>query len=163
MQNKLNKIMEERGAQYGSFEDNVILISMIKRHIDVVEKVGMYFIECLTTEMRTGYVDCRKDVGVTTIEFARNILALKAVRSLTATGDNYKDCIYDFVNYKALCERVLKKLTPKELAPEGDMLILDPLVFNEDIHSGFSFILKKDKVYEMYNQSDYSKIDIIKE
>ena len=162
MGNKLDEIMKERGAQYGSFEENMLLVSMIKRHINILEKIGIHFIEGLNTEVRTGYVDCHKDAGVSTIEFARNLLALKAVRSLTASGETFKDCIYDFVNYKNLCERVLRKLTPVELI-SGEIISLDPIVFNENINENSEFILKKEKVYELYNQSDYSKIKIVKE
>lgn len=145
----LNDILAERGRQYGSFEENMMLVSMIYGSI------------LLTPELSSAVGDLpfeKRVVATSTINFARNMLALKAVRSLTAKGDSYTDCIYDFLNYKYLCERVLGKICPGV----EEFFTFSTQFFNENIEESMSFILKSDEVYAYFNESTFD-IDIKKE
>lgn len=144
----LNDILAERGQQYGSFEENMMLVSMIYNNI----------IASAELSSALGHLDKERIVANSTINFARNMLALKAVRSLTAKGDSYKDCIYDFLNYKFLCERVLGKICPKV----EKFFIFNEQFFNENIHESMSFILKSAEVYKYFDKSMFN-IDIEKE
>lgn len=149
----LNDILVERGQQYGSFEENMMLVSMIYNNIVVSAELSSALSHLSRDDKNRGRI-----VASHTINFAKNMLALKAVRSLTAKGDSYKDCIYDFLNYKFLCERVLGKICPKV----EKFLIFNEQFFNENIHESMSFILKSDEVYKYFDKSVFN-IDIEKE
>lgn len=149
----LNDILAERGLQYGSFEENMMLVSMIYSNIITSAE--------LSSSLDRLDIDGKNKeriVANSTVNFARNMLALKAVRSLTAKGDSYKDCIYDFLNYKSLCERVLGKICPKV----EKFFIFNEKFFNENIDESMSFILKSDEVYASFDKSIYN-IDIERE
>lgn len=149
----LNDILAERGQQYGSFEENMMLVSMIYSNIITSAELSSS-LDRLSIDGRNK----ERIVANSTINFARNMLALKAVRSLTAKGDSYKDCIYDFLNYKSLCERVLGKICPKV----EKFFIFNEKFFNESIDESMDFILKSDEVYASFDKSIYN-IDIEKE
>lgn len=149
----LNDILAERGQQYGSFEENMMLVSMIYNNI-----ISSAELSSALHRLDIDGKNKERIVANSTINFARNMLALKAVRSLTAKGDSYKDCIYDFLNYKFLCERVLGKICPKV----EKFFIFNEKFFNENIDESMSFILKSDEVYASFDKSIFN-IDIEKE
>lgn len=146
----LDDILAERGLQYGSFEENMMLVSMIYDSILLTPQ--------LSSALDRLDIDGKNKVANSTVNFARNMLALKAVRSLTAKGDSYKDCIYDFLNYKSLCERVLGKICPGV----KEFFIFSKQFFNKNIDESMSFILKSDEVYAHFDTSIFN-IDIEKE
>ena len=149
----LNDILAERGLQYGSFEENMMLVSMIYGSILLTPELSSA-LDRLDIDGKNK----ERTVANSTVNFARNMLALKAVRSLTAKGDSYKDCIYDFLNYKSLCERVLGKICPGV----KEFFIFTDKFFNIDIDESMSFILKSDEVYAYFDKSIFN-IDIEKE
>lgn len=142
----LDDIMAERGQQYGRFEENMMLVSMVYDSILLTPALTSA-LNCLSIKERV--------IASSTINFAKNMLALKAVRSLTAKGDSYNDCIYDFLNYKSLCEGVLGKICPGI----KEFFIYPEKFFNENIDESMSFILKSNEVYAYFDMSIY-KIDI---
>lgn len=80
----LQDILDERGKSYGTFEDNLYRIFKYKSSISV------------------SVTELNGEFHKSSIEFIKNMLALKAARSEVATGESLKDCIYDFVNYYLL-------------------------------------------------------------
>lgn len=149
----LEDIMKERGLQYGSFEENMMLVAMLYDSIAISA-------ELFSAMAGLDVVGKNRErvVANSTVRFARNMLALKAVRSLTAKGDSYKDCIYDFLNYKSLCERVLGKICPGV----KEFFIYDKKFFNENIDENMDYILKADELYVTFDKSIFN-IDITKE
>lgn len=149
----LNDIMAERGLQYGSFEENMMLVAMIYDNIIISA-------ELFSAMAGLDVIGKNKErvIANSTVRFARNMLALKAVRSLTAKGDSYKDCIYDFLNYKSLCERVLGKICPGV----KEFFIFSEKFFNEKIDESMDHILKADDVFAAFTGSIFD-IDITKE
>lgn len=85
---ELDSILINRRNEYGSFISNLVNIYKIKPSIQVtiVDKNFTY----------------SGDFNESTCDFIENMLALKAARSLKASGDTYKDCINDFINYFTL-------------------------------------------------------------
>lgn len=85
----LKSVVEERAQSYGSFTLNMKRVSALIHYIGLKGNPNGF----------------QKD----TFEFAKYMLALKAVRSLTAKGEVYNDCIIDFINYLNLVrEEVFK-------------------------------------------------------
>ena len=82
---KLDKILEDRGASYGSFRDNLKAIHFYKKQIKV------------NTTLSSDNPEIESSV-----EFIKNMLALKAARSINAVGIAKEDCINDFINYMRL-------------------------------------------------------------
>ena len=95
MMDKLNKIMQERASQYGSFETNMRNVMRLKKKIKVFIEVDRLI------QYDTLFLE-------NSIEFIKNMLALKAARSITAKGEAYEDCVNDFLNYIRLFEDTFK-------------------------------------------------------
>ena len=80
---KLQKILDERASQYGSFKENMEDLSKIVDEITI------------KTPSKRDINKIEED----SCNFIRYIMALKATRALNAHGEALKDCINDFINY----------------------------------------------------------------
>lgn len=85
---ELDSILIKRKSEYGSFISNLVNIHKIKPSIQVII-------------VDRDFTYSRK-FNASTCDFIENMLALKAARSLKASGEAYKDCINDFINYFTL-------------------------------------------------------------
>lgn len=149
----LQQILEERGSQYGSFEVNMMLVAML--YDEIMPTTELFSAMCkLDSEGKHR----ERAVANSTLRFAQNMMSLKAVRSLTATGESFKDCIYDFLNYKMLCERVLGKICPSVT----EFFIFSKELFNQQIDEDMAYILNRDEVNKKFSTS-VCNIDIEKE
>lgn len=85
---ELDSILIKRMSEYGSFISNLVNIHKLKPSIQVtiVDRDFTY----------------SSEFNDSTCDFIENMLALKAARSLRASGEAYKDCINDFINYFTL-------------------------------------------------------------
>lgn len=80
------QILEQRANQYGSFKGNMTIVSILKKTIFI-------------TDVNGNATWLHDDWMSSTVEFIRNMLALKAARSTMAAGATLDDCIVDFINY----------------------------------------------------------------
>lgn len=89
---KAQEIIAQRAKQYGSFEEQMRRLNFLRK-----SKTQAFIAKRLNPHK------CRIndifDIVVTTTDFLRNMLFIKALRSLNATGEVYNDCIIDFCNY----------------------------------------------------------------
>lgn len=85
---ELDSILINRRNEYGSFISNLVNIYKIKLSIQVI-----------IVDRNFTY---SSEFNDSTCDFIENMLALKAARSLKASGEAYKDCINDFINYFTL-------------------------------------------------------------
>ena len=96
-------ILKEREAQYGSFELNLKLIKKLSIskfiNFDVGSKSTLNDIHILAR-------------AVDDFSFVRHMLALKTVRSITASDSAYIDCFIDFQNYIKLFIDIYKEYRP---------------------------------------------------
>lgn len=87
--NKINEIIEQRAREYGSFKDNVEALSVFYNNPSLrFFKNGIEI------------VDIDKQDYI--FKFTKTMLGLKLIRSITASGDVYLDCLMDFKNYERL-------------------------------------------------------------
>lgn len=143
----LDNILKERGAQYGSFEDNMALVAMLYEEILPSAELSSYLCRLDIEQRHTESI-----IAYSTVRFARTMLALKATRSLTATGESYKDCIYDFLNYKKLCEGVLSKICSNQV--EEYFVFTKPL-FNQQQDADMTWIVNKEATLKKFDDSIY--------
>ena len=87
--NKLSEIIEQRAREYGSFKENIDTLSVFYNNPSLrFFKNGIEI------------VDIDKEDYI--FKFAKTMLGLKLIRSITASGDVYLDCLMDFKNYERL-------------------------------------------------------------
>lgn len=85
---ELSSILIERGKEYGSFISNLEFIHKIKPGIAI-------YTDTAVSVYSQGFNN-------TIYSFVSSMLALKAARSVRASGEAFKDCINDFINYFTL-------------------------------------------------------------
>ena len=103
MNEKLQEIIDERHKEYGEYQDVCLQTKWLKRYIffEQVIKTGnetyvlpMNLYDKYTSTKQKAIIEASMYMG-------RNMMALKAIRSLSATA-NFEDCILDFINYTRL-------------------------------------------------------------
>lgn len=119
-ENELNSVLAQRATEYGTYPNNMYYISQLKNDIYFMVKTkDKKYFEITTDTYRSDTVFkyirkylSQKDnnIFLQTVEFAQIMLSLKAVRSLTAKGDAFKDCIVDFINYVNLTMEVIRNI-----------------------------------------------------
>lgn len=91
------EILAERHAEYGAFADQMADLLRFKRGITI------------KVTYKDATESAQQEVIESALDFIKNILALKAARSMSTTisDDNYRDSIVDFINYYDLLDRYL--------------------------------------------------------
>lgn len=110
---ELDSILIKRKNEYGSFISNLVNIHKIKPSIQVtiVDRDFTY----------------SREFNASTCDFIENMLALKAARSLKASGEAYKDCINDFINYFTLAIDEVPGIAIKLYANVFDVNLVEAL------------------------------------
>ncbi|HEC1823322.1 TPA: hypothetical protein R1765_001946 [Campylobacter coli] len=132
--NIADKIMKERESQYGDYLSNMVLIKGLEDFIKVT------------------YKGKNSLLADSICSFTQTMVLLKTVRSLSATGSSYDDCLIDLLNYIKLSKEALLKINKKMV------IILDEDVFNPHIlntdpndFKSLKFILKKEFLKDLSN------------
>lgn len=113
LENQLNKVKNERASQYGSYYENMLLIHLITKDVGLLhmsyDETDVKKLKCIH-KFENRKVSHYTLVGNSIMLFTEKILALKAIRSINATGESFKDCIIDFINYINLTKEALNEL-----------------------------------------------------
>lgn len=103
MNEKLQEIIDERHKEYGEYQDVCLQTKWLKKYIfiDQIVKLGneSYILPMNLYDKWSSTK--QKAIIEASINMGRTMMALKAIRSLSATT-NFEDCILDFINYARL-------------------------------------------------------------
>lgn len=100
------KILKERGKEYGDYKDSIKTISLLKEKI-----LFLFFKQKKTMNIPFIYYGIEEaDTIQEHIDFTRTMLALKAARSIYSKDEAYKDCIVDFFNYMTLYKEAIRDI-----------------------------------------------------
>lgn len=168
-QKTLDKILNQRASEYGSYKDNMYLMANL--YNDVYFKVNgrnnEYFeLTEDTYDSNMCFKHIKKFLSYKdnqilkqTVAFTQTMLCLKAIRSITAKGDAYFDSIADFINYVNLSMEVIQHVVDKYKLPLTIKLALDEGSFNKLLNDSpinpeeIKFLLRYDWV------NNYIKVD----
>lgn len=142
LQEKQNKILEERTQQYGYYIDFVRVLSDIKKRIRFV----------LLNENSLKISEIHDSV-----EFTHNILAMKAARFYLCKQGYKEECLIDFINYITLFYRLYKESirivfkTPFNPNLNTENYKETEYLFSTDMNNVIDMIPEKQKLLEEYN------------
>lgn len=113
-----DEVMQQRGSQYGDFLTNMKCVKLLRSHI---------FENPYITDKAQ-----KNDLARSTLDFTKTLLALKAARSLNASGDSFEDCLVDFRNYIVLARNALVQLGL--ITPDFKIFTFDVRYFNAELN-----------------------------
>ena len=110
MNEKLQEIIDERHKEYGEYKDVCLQTKFLMKYIwfnQMTKFENENYI--LPMKLFNDYKSNKQKTMVeTSMSLGRTFMALKAIRSLSATT-NFEDCILDFINYARLTLDVFEK------------------------------------------------------
>jgi hypothetical protein len=160
MNEKLQEIIDERHKEYGEYQDVCLQTKWLKRYIffDQIIKEGnesyilpMNLYDKWNSSKQKAIVEASMNMG-------RTMMALKAIRSLSATT-NFEDCILDFINYARLTLEVFDLQNITDIYIHFSESLFNPLLntlFDEGIDkinpSEIGFLVDSKKFKQEYEK-----------
>lgn len=155
LKDKLHKIAKHRDKEYGSYQDNALLISMVKEFIYFDFKYvfdGENYI--MPIKLFRDYENTKqKFILKQAMNLGKTMMALKAIRSIKAK-ENLEDSIIDFVNYHNLTQQVFEDNKLGHMSISFDECIFNPIL-NDGINTNIeeiSYLVNEKKIKDEFNK-----------
>lgn len=133
IKNKYYRVVENRSKEYMKYKDFCRLLPIVKKSIMVTMDAK---------NMRVDFIPFKKTLKIwgeweqfkSIVDFTKTMLAMKALRSLTAQKKTYNDCIIDFVNYKRLSIEALESTIVAFNYPSFNIVFSESM-FNTELNN----------------------------
>lgn len=131
IKSKMYRVIKNRKTQYMDYQDFCDLLPILKNAIHIECDLQGYKIDLYSKEK--SIIDGEIKSYQNNVEFTKTMLAMKAIRSLTATKNNFYDCIIDFVNYKMLSLEALNTHLRSNIILDFN-ICFDTQFFNKELN-----------------------------